>query len=118
MRTPYATVVAVMALTAAVLSSAQTHCTVAKDCHGHASSVTPVEGQCVCSCRTKWTGSQCQDCPEQYDISNDCYGCNTGYVGSFPNCVSDKCTLVDCNNHAITVSGFRTTGCTCDCANQ
>jgi hypothetical protein len=31
-------------------------------------------------------------------------------IGTYPNCVSDRCALLDCNNHASQASGTRTQG--------
>ena len=97
---------------------ADAYCTLANDCHSHASSVQEVNGQCVCTCRNQWTGNQCQNCPGEYAAGQDCGACAEGYIGTYPNCVSDFCTLADCSNHASSVSGYKTNGCNCVCRNR
>ena len=107
-------------------ADAQSLCTVSNDCHDHATSVNPTP-PCVCQCRNKWTGSQCQDCPEPYDattVGEDCLNCNTA-LGYYRNpqgaCIKDLCTIpLDCTvGKTINVTGIRTQApfCKCTCLN-
>jgi hypothetical protein len=72
---------------------------------------------CNCTCRNNWTGTRCNICPIGFNPSLDCGNCSTGYIG-YPNCTDDRCTQADCSFHASTVSGTRSTGCTCVCLNS
>ena len=49
-------------------------------------------------------------------MAENCNDCNRpDYIGTFPNCVSDKCTLADCSGNARNWTGTKTLGCVCTC---
>jgi hypothetical protein len=117
MRPTYVLLLAAFAV--AVLSSgaAAGRCTVAADCSGHAVAVSGNSTRgCVCTCMNFWSGAQCQTCPAKYNAAENCGSCAPGFSG-YPNCVR-RCTVaVDCNGHAVAVSGTPATGCSCTCRN-
>ena len=93
-----------------------TECTAFVHCNDHAASVTDLMAtSCVCTCRNKWTGDQCQTCASPYD-GQDCDKCEPGTVG-FPTCTECSNTT-HCNGRALQVNddGTRTT-CACTCMN-
>ena len=95
-----------------------TLCSVDVHCNMHGASVTSdaAKAKCVCTCRNKWEGEQCDVCPPQY--TGDCDACNIGHIKPFPACT--KCTNdVHCSSHAVNVTddGERQS-CRCTCRNQ
>ena len=97
-------------------------CTVSADCSGNADAVTDdgTRSQCVCTCKNKWSDSNCATCPSVYDKALDCGNCAEGRVdfAGVPSC--SLCTnAVHCNDHAVSVKddGTRST-CECSCSNQ
>ena len=93
-------------------------CTVEANCSGHASSVdgsADADGGCACKCLAGWTGPDCSLCPVGFKEEGGCSSCSEGYTG-YPNCTR-KCTEVDCNYHAVTVSGVEGS-CACTCRAQ
>lgn len=117
-------VLAALLPTSAAQSTPGFNCVnVTTNCSDHADSVDGGyinqydQRVCNCTCRNYWTGERCEKCATNYNASEDCGTCAFGYI-DYPNCTSDACTQADCSNHAAKVSGYRTTGCTCDCVNQ
>ena len=93
-------------------------CTVATDCTGHASNVTGVFPNCVCFCSEQWNGTSCESCPPQYDPNYNCFACNVGFSGDFPDCFANCDVVRDCNDHATDATGNTKTGCNCTCRNE
>ncbi|CUE71031.1 membrane-associated protein, putative [Bodo saltans] len=106
------------------------------DCFNHSTAVTGRIPNCVCTCRNGWTASSlcaqcplkynasddcgsCNECPLKYNASDDCGSCNaTTHDGTFPNCYL-RCTVAaNCSDHADSVTGDTSTGCSCNCRNN
>eukprot|EP01062_Namystynia_karyoxenos_P018281 TRINITY_DN16794_c0_g2_i1.p1 TRINITY_DN16794_c0_g2~~TRINITY_DN16794_c0_g2_i1.p1 ORF type:complete len:2177 (+),score=202.36 TRINITY_DN16794_c0_g2_i1:55-6531(+) len=91
-------------------------CNIAKHCSDHAKQVQPDQQKdiCDCTCTTKWDGSDCSNCPTQYDSAQDCNNCAQGHA-VFPGC--PQCTdAANCNGHSQSVdSNAGRDACVCQC---
>eukprot|EP00756_Hemistasia_phaeocysticola_P011734 Hpha_TRINITY_DN15141_c0_g7::TRINITY_DN15141_c0_g7_i1::g.128752::m.128752 len=87
-------------------------------CNSNAASVTSnAEGNaCVCTCRNKWSGPNCDVCALPYG-GNDCDKCADNRV-LFDTCV--ECTVeTHCSSRATSVAADSTQQfCVCDCDGQ
>eukprot|EP00744_Colponema_vietnamica_P002408 GILI01003784.1.p1 GENE.GILI01003784.1~~GILI01003784.1.p1 ORF type:complete len:951 (+),score=95.65 GILI01003784.1:1093-3945(+) len=55
-------------------------------CSGRAVVVQGYIGACHCICRNGWWGKQCEICPSQYNLIDDCATCNKYRRQNYPNC--------------------------------
>ena len=94
-------------------------CSTELECSGHASVVNGTYPNCTCSCRNQWLGATCNFCPPRFNSTNasDCGVCMQNYEG-YPICVQMCTNSWNCSNHAKTVLGNASTGCTCACSNM
>eukprot|EP01065_Artemidia_motanka_P051468 TRINITY_DN909_c0_g1_i1.p1 TRINITY_DN909_c0_g1~~TRINITY_DN909_c0_g1_i1.p1 ORF type:complete len:2968 (+),score=935.43 TRINITY_DN909_c0_g1_i1:79-8904(+) len=101
-------------------------CSSASDCNGHASRTDVVDGKCRCTCKDRWQGDDCSQCPSVYDQAT-CSKCANG--GAMPLCGAAACSAdTHCHLHA---SGVRAAApvnfglgdipfllCDCECRNE
>eukprot|EP01060_Flectonema_neradi_P021855 TRINITY_DN298_c0_g1_i7.p1 TRINITY_DN298_c0_g1~~TRINITY_DN298_c0_g1_i7.p1 ORF type:complete len:6169 (+),score=1117.83 TRINITY_DN298_c0_g1_i7:8252-26758(+) len=94
-------------------------CTVDVHCSSHADSVTSNQGNTVCNCvcTDKWTGSQCQTCPSQFEQTT-CNSCSVGHINYATGC--ESCSISKhCSDHATAVTSDATNmNCNCTCSNS
>jgi len=93
-----------------------TKCTSQTHCNDHASAAAPnvARSACTCTCKNKWEGDSCKDCPVGWDEIMDCDRCKTTNYGT--NCENTCDLTADCSNHAhIVVVKSDGSGCECQC---
>jgi hypothetical protein len=86
------------------------------NCSYHGSPIVSTM-KCACSCQNQWTGDTCDACPTQYDINNNCLGCNTemGYKDVNGVCVAPCTSFENCTNRATDPVLLNMTSQQCDC---
>ncbi|CUE71036.1 membrane-associated protein, putative [Bodo saltans] len=89
------------------------------DCYNHSIAFSGTRPNCQCTCRNKWSLSNCSVCPSNYvaNETSDCAACAPGYV-EYPSCYRQCTVSQDCNSHAVNVTGNTFTGCNCSCRNE
>ena len=102
-----------------MVNSVCIECTGPQHCSGHSTLVAPSANQlsCMCSCRNKWSGSDCGTCDLKYLQGTDCNECNAGHI-NYPECEMCDLTKHCFGNAHSTTSNLNKKGCVCNCKNS